>query len=194
MSQKRKKKLQRRAQIIWRFQGDGIWDVFIGLAAAWLGVIFLFHLPVLSIIGLLPLALVPYALKKWLVAPHASLIKLAHPQRRARVEMGLLMLVVFLAVLWLLKDEPGITGVIHYFQQNNAILTGILFAMLNFYLAYAFVYPRLYFHGLLVFMAFFVDAWLMADKPFGFVIWAGLIIFFSGIYLLLSFLRTTRST
>lgn len=194
MSKQSKRKKRGKAQSIWRFQGDGIWDIYFGLSAAWIAIIVFFHLSAWIIAGILPLSLIPYALKKWLTAPRASLLKLANAQRRARLEMGLLMLVIFIVILWLLKNEPGISGAAHYIGQNIGVMTGVLFAMISFYLAYSLVFPRLYFHGILVCVAFLVDSWLMTDKPFGFGIWAGLIIFFSGIYLLVIFLRSNRLT
>lgn len=193
MANKKQKKLQRKAQAVWRFKEDGIWDIWTGLVAVWVGLIYFLKWPFWGLLGLLPLGLIPYLLKKWLVIPRAMSIKIGKSPRRAWLEMGLIMLVVFMVVIWIAKDEPGLRGVWLYLRDNSLMMTGILFGMLSFYLAYALAFPRLYLHGLLVLVAFLVEAWLVPSQPFGFAMWAGLIIVFSGMYLMFKFLRSHPS-
>ncbi len=189
MSKKSRKKLEKKAKLVWYYFDDGIWDTFIGLVAAWVGLMLFFqwHLWLLAV--LIPLSLLPYILKMWLVVPRLANVKITMPLKRARVEMALIMLAIFIGLLFLLKDEAGLAGVMTYFKQNVGMMTGVLFGMVSFYLAYALVFQRLYFHGLLIMIAFMVDSWLKSGQPFGFAIYGGMIIFFSGVYLLVKFLR-----
>ncbi len=189
MSKKSRKRLEKKAKLVWYFFDDGIWDIFIGLLAAWLGLMFFFQWHLWLLAGLIPLSLLVYILKTWLVVPRLTNVKITMPLKRARVEMGLIMSAIFIGLLFLLKDEAGLTGVMLYIKQNIGLMTGVFFGMVSFYLAYALVFQRLYFYGLLIMIAFMADSWLTSGQPFGFAIYGGMIIFFSGAYLLVKFLR-----
>lgn len=194
MSKKQKKILKKRQYALWGFYDDGVFDMAIGLGIIWLGVIvlrgwsawFALLCPVLPVLA--------YGLKRIVTLPRSENLKIPKTQKRARFGLGLLLAVVLIVILFLLKDEPGLSGLWHFIGKNIQLVLAIFLGTASIFLAYSLAYQRLYFHGLLIFFGFFMDSWLFSKQPFGLAIWAGLIIFIAGAAALWQFVRKTAAS
>jgi len=189
MSKKSKKNQEKRNTYIWKFFEDGIWDIFIGMLIIWLGLILFYQWSGWYALILILFPFIPYALKKWITLPRANQIKLKPKKRRAIIEMGLIVLAIFVMLLFVVKKEPGLPGVFQYIRENGILVLGAFLGTATWFVAYALGFQRLYFYGLLIFVGFFFEYWLKTEKTFSFSVFSGIIILFSGIYLFFTFLK-----
>jgi hypothetical protein len=193
MSKKQKKLQKKRQFALWRFYDDGVFDIFIGLGIIWLGIIVLKGWS--GWLGLLWLVLpfLAYGLKKVITLPRSENLKTPKIQKRARFGLGLLLAVVLILLLFLLKDEPGLSGMWQFIQSNIQAVLAVFLGTVCFFLAYSLAYQRLYLHGILIFFGFFMDSGLFSKQPFGLAIWAGTIILIAGLAALWQFVRKTAA-
>jgi hypothetical protein len=189
MSKKQKKLQKKRRYALWGFYGDGVFDVFIGIAVIWLGILILKQWS--GWLGLLCLLLPfpAYGLKRVITLPRAENLKIPKEQKRARFGLGLLLAAVLFLLLFLLKDEPGLPGMWQFIRSNIQPVLAVVLGTLSFYLAYSLAYQRLYLHGILIFFGFFMDSGFFSKQPFGLAIWAGMIILISGFLAIWQFIR-----
>ena len=191
MSKKQKKLQKKRQYALWGFFDDGIFDIFIGLGIIWLGVIVLKGWSAWFGLLCLVLPFLAYALKLVVTLPRAENLKIPKTQKRARFGLGLLLTVVLILILFLLKDEPGLSGMWKFIQANIQPVLAVFLGTFFFFLAYSLAYQRLYLHGILIFFGFFMDSGFFSKQPYGLAIWAGMIIFISGVAVLWQFVRKT---
>ena len=191
MSKKQRKLLKKRQYALWGFFDDGVFDMFIGLGVIWLGIIVLKGWSAWFSLLCLALPFLAYALKRVVTLPRAENLKIPKTQKRARFGLGLLLAVVLIVILFLLKDEPGLSGLWHFIVMNIQSVLAVFLGTLSIFLAYSLAYQRLYLHGILIFFGFFMDSGFFSRQPYGLAIWAGMIIFMSGLAVLWQFVRKT---
>ncbi|MHB8133963.1 MAG: hypothetical protein ACYDH1_07020 [Anaerolineaceae bacterium] len=189
MSKKSKKNKEKRESLIWKFFEDGIWDIYLGILVIWLGLIIYFHWSNWFGLMIIPFAIIPIMLKRWVTLPRAVDLKLKAKKKRKITGIAIIVVVIFSVLLFSLKKEPGLTGLFHYIQENSNLVIGSLLGTVTWFLAYALGFQRLYFYGLLLFVAFFFDSGLSTEKPFGFTVVAGVIILLAGSYLFFKFFK-----
>jgi len=188
MAKKSKKKVT-RTDHVWKFMGDGIWEMTLGLIVIWAGVIilmrwsFLWFLPAFIFFGL------GIILKTKFIIPHAKKIQLPRYRIRAAGELVILTVVVLIILLSLLKDEPGLIGYWHYFQENALLMAAILSTLICFFIALITKSPQFYLHGILLFMTLILDAIFFSDKPVGLALGAGIVMLISGMVNLKRFIQ-----
>jgi len=190
MSKKSKKNREKRESLIWKFFEDGIWDIYLGILVLWLGLIIYYRWSGWFGLMVIPFAIIPILLKRWVTLPRAGDMKLKSKKKRNITGIAIIVVAIFAILLFSLKKEPGLPGLLHYIQENSNLVIGSLLGTVTWFLAYALGFQRLYFYGLLLFVAFFFDSGLSAEKPFGFTVAAGVIILLAGSYLFFKFLKT----
>jgi hypothetical protein len=183
---------QKRKQAIWNYFDDGIWELYFGLAALWLGLIVRFYWPVWYVFLILPLLFVPLWLKEKITLPRISKLKLTIQKRKGILAIGLVLLFANMVVLLVMKDEPGLTGLNEFLAKNDLVIASMVTGSICLYLAYAFGFQRLYSYAVLLFVGFFAEAWLFPEQRLGIVSFAGFIIVAAGVSLLLQFLRKNQ--
>jgi hypothetical protein len=192
MSKRQRKLEQKRKQAIWNYFDDGIWELYFGLAALWLGLIVRFYWPVWYVFLILPLLFVPLWLKEKITLPRISKLKLTIQKRKGILAIGLVLLFANMVVLLVMKDEPGLTGLNEFLAKNDLVIASMVTGSICLYLAYAFGFQRLYSYAVLLFVGFFAEAWLFPEQRLGIVSFAGFIIVAAGVSLLLQFLRKNQ--
>lgn len=185
---RKQKKNSMRPDVVWKFMGDGIWEIALGLAVIWAGVITLLQWSILWFLAVIVLGLLVYLLKKAFIFPHYKKINLPRVRYRKTVELIILSLIIFLGLMSILKKEPGWIGYWRYLQENTFIMIAILSAIICFLIAFTTLTPRFYLHGFLLFMTFFLEATFFVEKPMGLSIGAGIVMLLSGIVTLRQFL------
>lgn len=189
MSKRQQKMERQRKEIIWNFFEDGIWDIYIGLSAIWIGVIIHFKWSVFFVLLVAPLITLPLWAKQQLTLPRSKLIKNKIAKRKAVLIMGLILLAANILIVFVMKPEPGLTGIMAHLNTNMIVISSMVIGSLTWFIAYAFGFRRLYSYGLLMFLAMFLEAWLFPGQFLGLEALAGLIVSFSGISILIQFMR-----
>ncbi len=191
MARKQKKNLI-RPDVVWKFMGDGVWEITLGLAVIWAGVITFLQWSILWFLAAIGLGLLVYFLKKIFIFPHYKKINLPRVKYRKTIELIILSLIIFIGLMSILKKEPGWIGYWGYLQENTFIMTAILSAIICFLIAFTTLTPRFYLHGFLLFMTFFLEAMFFVEKPLGLSIGAGIVMFLSGFVTLRQFLQQKK--
>jgi len=192
MSRKQKKMEKKQTQLRWFYFEDGVWDLYFGLAAVCLGLVIRLHSSALWMLVVVPLLGLPLWLKEKLILPHLSQLKIQVPKRKGILGMGVFLLAVIIALVFVFKDQAGFGGVFSYIGENALVMAAIFSGSLTWFLAYAFGFRRLYLYGVLIFAAVFMDAWLFSAQPWGLAFFAGLIIIGSAASVFTQFLRMVR--
>ena len=189
---RKKKKRQIRLQDLWKYFGDGIWEIALGIAVVWGGIITWQQWLILWLIPIISLVLMVYLLKRSLVFPRAKAIKFKTIMHRKTIGLIVLVFIVIFGLLSILKKEPGLAGYWSYLQQNALIMSAIITAVISFFIAFITHSPQFYLHGFLLFMTFFMDASIFAEKPLGLAIGAGIVMLVSGVVNLKRFLQLPK--
>jgi len=193
MSKKSKKNRKKRESTIWKYFEDGIWDIYLGVLVIWFGLIIYYQWSGWFGLMVIPFTIIPVLLKLWVTLPRASDLKVKSKKKRNITGIAVIVVAIFSVLLFSLKKEPGLPGLLHYIQENINLVIGSLLGTVTWFLAFALGFQRLYFYGLLLFVAFFFDSGLSAEKHFGFTVVAGVIILLAGSYLFFKFLKTGLS-
>jgi len=193
MSKKSKKNRKKRESTIWKYFEDGIWDIYLGVLVIWFGLIIYYQWSGWFGLMVIPFTIIPVILKLWVTLPRASDLKVKSKKKRNITGIAVIVVAIFAVLLFSLKKEPGLPGLLHYIQENINLVIGSLLGTVTWFLAFALGFQRLYFYGLLLFVAFFFDSGLSAEKHFGFTVVAGVIILLAGSYLFFKFLKTGLS-
>ena len=133
---RKKGKGQPKTDHVWRFFGDGIWEIAFGLMVIWGGVIIRLKWSILWMVPSLVLLLLVVWLKKKYIFPHAKNIRLPKINKRAMIELIILTVVVLFGLLTILKSEPGLNGYWLYIQENSLTLIGIVAAIASLFIAF----------------------------------------------------------
>lgn len=189
---RKKKKSEVNPKRIIGFMGDGIWEIALGVAVIWAGVIIWQKWSAIYFLAVLVLGLLIYFLKKSLIFPRRKLINYPAKRTRASVELLIVVMVVLVGLLSILKNESGIIGYIHYIQANALVMTGISATIIAFFIAFATRSPQYNLHGLLLFMTSFIDAMFFKENPIGLVMGAGFVMVVSGVVNLRRFLELDK--
>lgn len=189
MSKKSKKNRKKRESTIWKYFEDGIWDIYLGVLVIWFGLIIYYQWSGWFGLMVIPFTIIPVLLKLWVTLPRASDLKVKSKKKRNITGIAVIVVAIFSVLLFSLKKEPGLPGLLHYIQENINLVIGSLLGTVTWFLAFALGFQRLYFYGLLLFVAFFFDSGLSAEKHFGFTVVAGVIILLAGSYLFFKFLK-----
>lgn len=186
---RKQKKSSIRPEIVWKFMGDGIWEIVLGIAVIWAGVITMLQWSILWFFAAIGLGSVVYFLKKKYIFPLYKKIRIPYVKPRKTIEMFILVIIVLFGLLSLLKQEPGWRGYWLYLQENIFIMSAIISAIISFFIAFTSLNPRFYLHGILLFMTFFLEATFFVEKPLGLSIGAGFVMLLSGIVSFRQFLQ-----
>lgn len=173
---------------VWKFFGDGIWEIGLGLIAIWGGVLVRLQWSILWLVPSFVFFFLVYWLKKKFVFPHAKNIRLPKIRKRVTTELIILTLVVLFGLLTILKGEPGLPGYWSYVQENSLTLIGVLSALTCLFIGFITKISNFYLHAIMLLLTFFLDASVFKAQPIGLVIGAGVVMVFSGIYLLRQFI------
>lgn len=189
---RKKKKSEINPKKIIGFMGDGIWEIALGVAVIWAGIIIWQQWTAIYFLAALILGLPVYYLKKFLIFPRRKLINYPPKRSRATLELLIVVLVVLFGLISILKDEPGLAGYLHYIQSNALIMTGIVTTIIALFIAFAKKLPQFNLHGLLLFMTCLIDASYYKDHPIGLVMGAGIVMVVSGVVNLRRFLELKK--
>jgi hypothetical protein len=177
---------------VWKFFGDGIWEIGLGLIAIWGGVLVRLQWSILWLVPSFVFFFLVYWLKKKFVFPHAKNIRLPKIRKRVTTELIILTLVVLFGLLTILKVEPGLPGYWSYVQENSLTLIGVLSALTCLFIGFITKISNFYLHAIMLLLTFFLDASVFKAQPIGLVIGAGIVMVFSGIYLLRQFILVNQ--
>ncbi len=189
MSKRQHRLEQKRKQAIWYFFEDGIWELYVGLVALWMGLIVRFAWPFWFVFLMIPFVMLPLWLKNKLTLPRLSKLKLTSQKRIGTWLIAAVLLIANGVIFFVMKEEPGLKGWETFLVENDLVIAAMVSGSICLYLAYAFGFQRLYSYALLLFISFFAEAWLFAGQRVGVVSFAGFIIAVAGVNLLLKFLR-----
>ena len=189
---KKQKKTRIRADLVWKFMGDGIWEITLGLMIIWVGMLMLLSWSPIWFLPALLLFLIGFFLKKKYVFPLAKKIQLPRVKSRAAVELGILTLIILIILLSIFKEEPGLMGYWKYIQQNALTMSAILSTIVFFFIAFISKSPHFYLHGILLLLTFFLEASYFRANPLGLPIGAGVVMVISGVVNLRQFLQKKK--
>lgn len=174
---------------VWKFFGDGTFEIALGLIVIWGGILVRLKWSILWIIPSILFFLLVYWLKKQFVVPHAKNIRVLRLKKRVKNELIILAVVILFGLLTILKSEPGLYGYWVYIQENSLTLIGVLASMTSLFIAFITKVSQYYLHAIMLLLTFFLDASIFKEQPMGFAIGAGVIMVVSGIYLLWQFIQ-----
>ncbi len=174
---------------VWKFFGDGIWEIGFGLVVIWGGVLVRMRWSILWIIPAIVAIFLIYFLKKKYVVPHAKDVQLPRIKKRATQELIILALIILIIMLTLLKKEPGLVGYLTYMQENALTMIGVILATACLFIGFISKVAQYYLHAIMVLITFFLDASVFMQEPQGMAIGAGIIMLISGIVHLRQFLK-----
>ncbi len=177
---------------VWKFFGDGIWEIGLGLIAIWGGVLVRLQWSILWLVPSFVFFFLVYWLKKKFVFPHAKNIRLPKIRKRVTTELIILTLVVLFGLLTILKGEPGLPGYWSYVQENSLTLIGVLSALTSLFIGFITKISNFYLHAIMLLLTFFLDASVFKAQSIGLAIGAGIVMVFSGIYLLRQFILVNQ--
>lgn len=140
---------------IWKFFGDGIWEIGLGLIVIWGGVMIRMKWSILWIIPALIAVFLVYFLKKKYVVPHAKDVYLPRIKKRATQELIFLALIIFVVMLTLLKKEPGLGGYWSYMQENALTMIGVILATVCLFVGFISKVTQYFLHAIMVLITFF---------------------------------------
>ena len=189
MSKRQQKLEKKRSQAIWFYFEDGIWEFYFGLSAILIGLMIRFELSILFLLLLVPLIILPLALKWQLTLPRLKKIKINTGKRKAVWLMGAILLSANILLVFVMKSYAAEADTLTYIGENILVIGAMVIGSLTWFLAYAFAFRRLYSYGLLMFLGVFLEAWLFAAAPLGLEALAGLIIIGFGVSILTPFLK-----
>jgi len=186
---RKQKKSSKHPEIVWKFMGDGVWEIALGVAVIWAGVITLLRWSILWFLAAIGLGLVVYFLKKTFIFPLYKKIKIPYVKSRNTIELIILAIIILFGLLSIFKQEPGWMGYWNYLQENTFIMVATFSAIISFFIAYTSLNPRFYLHGILLFMTYFLEATFFVENPLGLSIGAGIVMLISGIVAFRQFLQ-----
>lgn len=169
---------------VWKFFGDGIWEIALGLIVTWGGILVRQKWSILWLIPSFIFILLVYWLKKRFVIQHAKNIRLPKIRKRVTTELIILTVVVLFGLLTILKEEPGLPGYWRYAQENSLTLIGVLSALTCLFIGFITKVSNFYLHAIMLLLTFFLDASVFNAQPLGLPIGAGIVMVVSGVYLL----------
>lgn len=187
---RKKGKGQPKTDHVWKYFGDGIWEIAFGLMVIWGGVIIRLKWSILWVLPSIMLLLVVYGLKKKYIFPHAKKIRLPKIRKRATTELIILTGVILFVMLTLLKSEPGFNGYWIYIQENSLTLIGIISAIVCLFIAFISKVSPYFLHAIMLLITFFLDASAFKEQPFGMAIGAGVVMLVSGVVAFRQFLHS----
>jgi len=126
MSKKSKKNRKKRESLIWKYFEDGIWDIYLGILVMWLGLIIYYRWSGWFGLMVIPFAIIPILLKRWVTLPRAGDLKLKAKKKRKITGIAVIVVAIFSVLLFSLKKEPGLPGLLHYVQDNIKLVIGSL--------------------------------------------------------------------
>lgn len=170
-----------KADHVWKYFGDGIWEIGLGLAVIWGGVLIRMKWSILWVLPALILIFLVYFLKKKFVFPHAKNVRLPQIKKRVTQELIILALIIFIVMLTLLKTEPGLGGYWTYIQGNALTMIGVILATAFLFIGFISKVTQYLLHAIMVLITFFLDASVFIEAPLGMAIGAGIIMLISGI-------------
>lgn len=177
---------------IWKFFGDGIWEIGLGLIVIWGGVLIRLQWSILWLVPSFVFFFLVYGLKKKFVFPHVKNIRLPKIRKRVTTELIILTLVVLFGLLTILKVEPGLPGYWSYVQENSLTLIGVLSALTCLFIGFITKISNFYLHAIMLLLTFFLDASVFKEQPIGLAIGAGVVMVFSGVNLLRQFILANQ--
>ena len=166
---------------IWKFFGDGLWEIGLGLIIIWGGVLVRMKWSILWIMPALVLLFLVYFLKRKYVFPHAKDVHLPRIKKRVTQELIILALIIFIVMLTLLKTEPGLGGYWSYLQKNTLTMIGVILATACLFIGFISKITQYFLHAIMILLTFFLDASVFIEAPLGMAIGAGIIMLISGI-------------
>jgi hypothetical protein len=174
---------------VWKFFGDGIWEIALGMAVIWGGVLIRLQWSILWMLPALILVLLIYWLKKKFAFPYAKEIHLPRVKKRVTTELVILTVVIFFVLLTILKDEPGLAGYWKYIQENSLTLIGITSSIISLFIVFITKFSQFALHAFMLFLTFLMEEAYFKEAPIGLAIGAGIVMFISGVFTLRQFIK-----